>query len=245
MENTPFFLFFVKQPSVAVLNCELCAETKHWAHTLLLCYNTGQITKQGRMYSESLTLDLWIWWVSSIIYCTNAHFRIIYIVPSVHFFYYNHVVDLKKCQPKTNCWPRTHTKIASQSGMLWDRWQRDQGRSQRPAAFFLTRSSPELHLKVQTAPTSHILSLSSLWSPAVGCWVHTIQLCRLREATGRSAKGPLQTWGPCDLHMTHLQSTVSYWVHWCPVGIFHSNNWNLFNKKNLSIANWSSSWQNF
>lgn len=48
------------------------------------------------MYDDKLTLDAWIWWVSSIIYCTNAHFRIIYIVPSVHFFLLQPCGGLKK-----------------------------------------------------------------------------------------------------------------------------------------------------
>lgn len=80
---------------------------------------------------------------------------------------------------------------------------------------------PTSWVPLKSLNSSHLLHLLPPQLPpypAIGCWVHTIQLCRLKRSNGsgcrRSALNlrplPFTSW-----HQFPLQSFASYWVYWC------------------------------
>lgn len=146
--------------------------------------------KQWRVQNKSVTWDVWMWWVSCIIHCSNASFTIIYIVFSVNFFYWSHAVHLKNVNTR-----QTADQGSTHALHQKVRWRETTDMEIKAG---LRGPLPLLDPPISGAPLkspnfSHLLHLVPQLPlyPAMGCWVHTIQLCRLREATGQSAKGLL------------------------------------------------------
>ena len=108
-----------------------------------------------------------------------------------------------------NRWSEEHSRIASQSEVVWEHWPGTSRQVSEAHHLPLTLQPLKLHLKVLTPPRS---SAPSAPSVAVGCWVHTIQLCRLIDATGQRAERSALNLRPLGIYTWHrfpLQSSAS------------------------------------
>ena len=145
-------------------------------------------------HTGSMNPSVW-WWLSSSSsssHCSDSCFTIIYTVSSVNFFCYTHVRHLKMLtQDKRLIREGTRTHCITKWGGVRPLTGRSRQVSEAQCLFLTLRSICGAPLK--SPSSSHLLHLLPQLplQPVPGCWAHTIQLCRLREPTGQSAKGQL------------------------------------------------------
>lgn len=122
-----------------------------------------------------------------------------------------------KCLHETNCWSEQHAHMLHHIvGCCESIDQEIKSGLKGPPPLF---DPPTSGAPLKSPSSSLLLHPVPLQLPlykAARCWVHTIQLCRLRDAKGQGAEVSFKS-RPLRFAWHHfpMQSLVSYCVCWC------------------------------